>query len=206
MVQICDNMKRMTLSDQITPTIGSDRGGLVVTVNGYFQGQDDVYRCRFDTSEVHAQRLSSSSLSCISPPHHNSTVSVGISRDNGKTFTIARPEFSYFNVGSLTRTYASTAGTSVITITGRTIIDSHNVTCVFNDTISVPATVNLSAGTVACPVPEAQNGNTTLTIVGDGGAPASYVFEYFGMCLLESRLMFGRYSRNIILWCIRTCT
>eukprot|EP00698_Gefionella_okellyi_P021177 TRINITY_DN6791_c0_g1_i1.p1 TRINITY_DN6791_c0_g1~~TRINITY_DN6791_c0_g1_i1.p1 ORF type:complete len:2236 (-),score=462.43 TRINITY_DN6791_c0_g1_i1:43-6750(-) len=82
--------------------------------------------------------------------------------------------------GSLWPDYASTAGGFAVTISGRSVMLDSAVSCVIDGT-TVAATANKTAGTVVCTAPAHALGNTTLSIVGDGGVDAVFTLQYFAL-------------------------
>eukprot|EP00698_Gefionella_okellyi_P018872 TRINITY_DN5710_c0_g1_i4.p1 TRINITY_DN5710_c0_g1~~TRINITY_DN5710_c0_g1_i4.p1 ORF type:complete len:2265 (+),score=623.94 TRINITY_DN5710_c0_g1_i4:331-6795(+) len=184
-----------TFFDQLTPTSAATEGGQRITVIGSFVSSSDVYKCKFGTAVADATRASTTQLSCTAPAQSAGTYTVGISRNSGTDYVSAQPQLTMKAAGAITQPYGSTTGNYSITISGRDISTASGVKCNISGSI-VDAVVDAAAGTVVCPVPPGTAGQVAVNVIGDGGTPYVYVFQYYDIPSVSSVTLGGLVLQN----------
>eukprot|EP00698_Gefionella_okellyi_P014710 TRINITY_DN4087_c0_g4_i1.p1 TRINITY_DN4087_c0_g4~~TRINITY_DN4087_c0_g4_i1.p1 ORF type:complete len:2815 (-),score=725.60 TRINITY_DN4087_c0_g4_i1:124-7932(-) len=181
---------RFTFYDAVSPTSVNAAGGDVVTVTGYFPSSTGQYMVKFDTSVVSTTYVTSSKITCISPAHAAGAITVQVSRDIGVNFYDASPLFNYRTIGTPTTVFAPTFGTTVLTISGRSVATTTGITCDFGG-VATSATVAAN-GDILCPVPAHAAGNVTFTLQNDGGYPQTWIYTFFDLPQITMELTGGR--------------
>ena len=89
--------------------------------------------------------------------------------------------FSYLLVatGTVQPVNIATTSHTPVTIIGRNYTATTGIKCQF-DSVIVPASIQ-SDRSLVCVAPTLAEGNVTLSIMGDGGAPSSFKIFYYGI-------------------------
>lgn len=128
-------------------------GTTVVTIyGGNFRKKMDL-ACIFDSIEVRAEYVSTSSIVCLAPPHPDGSVSVHVTV-NGVDIAEGSLIFSYVPEASITGIFPSrglSSGQVLAFISGSNFVNTTAIKCKF-DNVQTRATF-IDAKTVACVVP-----------------------------------------------------
>ena len=175
----------------VAPSGGPSHGGTVVHVLGeHFDERAFILglvRCRFNATQVAANYVRPSELTCVAPQHHPvGPVTLELTTD-GQTFTTFGLQYKYRAVAlrSLRPAHGPFAGGTLITLLG-SFFDApqwSGMWCAFDDTTLVPASFH-SPSEIACVVPPAASAGraaapVTVSLRGNGAeVPAALPFVY----------------------------
>ena len=165
---------------QISPAFGSVIGATSVQVAGLNFVSRAALACRFGTSVVSANFLTSTSLSCLSPAHPAANVTVEVT-NNGPDYSSNGLVFTYMNdanISSITPTTGPTSGSTLVTVFGNNFVSTALLQCIFG-VLKVPATL-VTSTQVTCYSPS-QPAAAVLVVVTSNNVDftnSSAVFVY----------------------------
>jgi hypothetical protein len=143
--------------------------------------------CKFGKIQTTGIVVSSSVLSCVSPPHEETTAAVSISVNSGGDFTTS---FAMFNFRSALLVIAvlptgalAGEGGSFVTVFGANFVNSEALTCKFGSSLVSPKAVFVSSTQVNCEVPLSPTTKTTFVEMSNNGedfTTDSVAFTFFG--------------------------
>jgi hypothetical protein len=161
--------------DTLYPKNGPVTGGTMVTIEG--TGFTSETQCRFGSVLVDSELISTSRITCATPPSISSEVDVtmpGVS--DGLTFS-----FEQVFTQSLKSGYTFTGEHLQVVTNGAN--DGSWFKCMFNSVVQVDAVKQCSNGIVECVVPAIPHSNVTvsLTLNGVDYSPTSQTQSYIAM-------------------------
>ena len=177
----------------VTPSSGPINGVTAVVLVGISFSAGSDYRCRFGSSTVPAVAVTDSRITCTSPSHTIMGVqSLRISL-NGQQFTVGVP-YEYVADVHLTRSSISpssgpSAGLTLVTVSSeRALANGTDYRCRFGANFSVPASISVTTGTVACLSPNLTRGlvQFSLSLNGQQFAPSTAQFSFTGSTQIEA--------------------
>ncbi len=125
---------------EISPSLGPETGGTIVTITSSSEvlNADAAEVCQFagGLSLVPSKRVSTNSISCITPPHPPGTVDVRISVDE-QQYSPQRRLFTYHamtETSAVSPSYGPSAGGTTVVIIGKGYIDSGTIMVSFGGT------------------------------------------------------------------------
>ncbi|OQS00484.1 hypothetical protein THRCLA_05945, partial [Thraustotheca clavata] len=142
------------VAESISPLNGPASGGTPLILQGANLGL--ATHCRFHLTQVPALVLSTTKISCISPPHPRGTITVEVSA-NQRDFTIANIIFEYLDIPTVMSVLpARTQAGSLIAIRGAGFLQrGENVLCRFGTSDAVLAQV-VTSNLIKCTAPNIQ--------------------------------------------------
>lgn len=153
------------------PTYGDKRGNTQVVVHvsrapTFESAMDEAYECVFDEEVSPARVISSSSVSCRSPPflgERVANVRLRLTHGKGETAPTRFDVFPSIELLSLEPASGQSAGGDTVIVYGTGFVDTPLVCCRFGDN-STPAEL-LSATTLRCVTPPRVGGSSALVQV-----------------------------------------
>eukprot|EP00004_Rigifila_ramosa_P001931 TRINITY_DN1193_c0_g1_i1.p1 TRINITY_DN1193_c0_g1~~TRINITY_DN1193_c0_g1_i1.p1 ORF type:complete len:2886 (+),score=664.15 TRINITY_DN1193_c0_g1_i1:256-8658(+) len=189
-----------TLSS-VSPAFGSSAGGTGVTLFGTGFTTAGLV-CRFGSTTVSAQVLSSAQVVCTSPAGTiGSSTSVSVSTNNGLTFSTLVAAYTYIApIASLsaTPTRGNSWGGDIVTITGGPFYNSSLARCRFED-LETPVTY-ISSSQITCVTPARAASVVTLSVSNNGvdyfsGPFFSFADAFSSLCRTTDELSIGVQDR-----------
>ena len=165
---------------QLMPSFGPAAGGSTITLRAASYPPQFTYHCRINGSLTPAVWLSSTAISCLTPPADGQgLVSVSVTA-NGVVWSDASPSFLYYgsvHVLDAAPAFAPADVTTTVTVTGDGFMGWPPLLCLVDGAVS--AAVLLSNSTALCSAPPHAVADVQLSLAYDGDVfPAGFTFSY----------------------------
>ena len=166
---------------QVTPSVASDLGGVVVTVTGLNFVDSKMMLCKFgDQATNGATYVTSSLIWCATPVHMPGMTVLQVS-NNGHDFSRGSLKFEFevlLTIGSIFPSQGPTLGGTVISLIGANYDADDIMYCQFEKFGSVTTSFQRDGSVVCVSQPRSAPGASELRVT-IGRQTQSFVFDYF---------------------------
>ena len=162
--------------ESVDPVTGTTLGGMPVTIHGqHFRSGATVHFDETVASDVTV--VSSTEISCITPPHKEGSAKITVTNDDGQSDVFKR-RYRFVQppgIFHITPPGAPPEGDTQVTIKGRAFVEG--ATVMFADLPAVDTTI-LSETEIVCVTPGNPVGDVTVTVTNPDGERGTATFRY----------------------------
>ena len=158
--------ERAAAPSLVTPPLGPELGGTLVSVAGVGFGSSLLLKCRFGAVSVAAEFVSSELVNCSAPPHASGVVSVEVST-NGVDYSVSNVSYSYSvdpRVLALLPGSGPQRGGTNVSVVGSALLPGSR--CRFGGVAALSSSW-LSANELLCVAPAQPEGSYAVEVSGN---------------------------------------
>ena len=122
----------------LSPSEGTTEGGSLVTVTGPGLGQVKGLGCKFGSKVVSSEKLSASSVVCVTPMRAAGVVFVGLCYGGNRQCTVGGLTYEYVQGGVIEVLFPSSgpvSGGTDVTVIGKGFRNESRMACLFGDVL-----------------------------------------------------------------------